>query len=752
MKSNMTDSPTAAPTAPASSAVASPQAPRKTQAPRPAPRRDAGSLAPGLNPIAVLHALRRRWKSAVFLAVPAAAVAAAAVWFLVPATYTAYAVLGIDASEPKLVFDTAESKPDFSTYRQRQIGHITSHFVLNAALRKPGVGDSATLREQPYPIDWLETNLEVGTHRSPEFLKIALTGTRPAELAAIVNAVKDAYLEEVVHAERNARMAKLANLERIFEETDEKVRLKQSRVDKLARQLGSGDSKALSIRQQMSLEYFAQLQREYSRVRFDLMREQIEPNSSLKSPAEAGWLDVTPGVESSRTPAEASGAGSNDPETTVIVRRITRLRDVIARFEKQVVDKSHPALLEHQRQLQMLEHQLAERMGESGLAEVESPTGSVPRLAPRRLSRRETLQRQEQLLREEVEKYSNLVDTIGTSSFELESMQTELTQITKISDRVYQELAALKIELQSPPRVNLLQSADVPQKKDLGKKGKLTGMVGFGTLGLILAAFTLVDLRQRRVSNPVEISEELTLPVLGTLPPKPLVQGEAAMAEWDASLVEASDSVRTLLLRPTEDGTTRQVFVVSSAASGEGKSTLAAALARSFARAGRRTLVIDFDLRRPTLHKLFGLTHEFGASEALNKEIEAINVVQESGHPGLFVMTAGSCSKYAIEALTKGEAGRVVRELRSEFDCIVLDTPPLLVLADGAVVGKEADAAVLAVRRDDSRIPFVTAARDRLAALGVPVVGAVLVGYRSGLQQSVYDYHRRERTTSKAQV
>lgn len=746
----MTDAPVATSTVPPAVAAAPSTAPRKTQPARPAPRRDAGSLAPGLNPMAVLHALRRRWKSAVFFAVPAAVLAAAAVWLLVPATYTAYAVLGIDASEPKLVFDTAESKPDFNTYRQRQIGHITSHFVLNAALRKPGVGDSATLREQPYPIDWLETHLEVGPHRSPEFLKIALTGTRPEELAAIVNAVKDAYLEEVVHAERNARMTKLANLERIFEETDEKVRLKQSRVDKLARQLGSGDSKALSIRQQMSLEYFAQLQREYSRVRFDLMREQIEPNSSLKSPSESGALDVTPGIDSPRSALEASAAGSADPEITLIARRIAHLRDLISRFEKQVVDKSHPALAEHRRQLQTLESQLAERMGEPDPAGVEPPTGSSPRPASRRLSRRETLQRQEQLLREEVEKYSSLVDTIGTSSFELESMQTELAQITKISDRVYQELAALKIELQSPPRVNLLQSADVPQKKDLGKKAKLTGMAGLGTLGFILAAFTLVDVRQRRVSNPAEISEELTLPVLGSLPPKPLMPGDAAMAEWDASLVEASDSVRTLLMRPAEDGKLRQVFVVSSAASGEGKSTLAASLARSFARAGRRTLVIDFDLRRPTIHQLFGLDNEFGASEALNKEIEAINVVQESGHPGLWVLTAGGCSKYAVEALAKGEAGRLLRELRTEFDCIVLDTPPLLVLADGGVVGKEADAAVLAVRRDDSRIPFVAAARDRLTALGVPVAGAVLVGYRSGLQQSVYDYHRRERALAKA--
>lgn len=744
----------AATTATSTAAGTPPNASRPRPNPaRPASRRDAGALAPGLNPMAVLHALRRRWKSAIFFAVPAAALAALAVWTIIPATYTAYAVLGIDASEPKLVFDTAESKPDFNTYRQRQIGHITSQFVLNAALRKPGVGDSPTLREQPYPLDWLESALEVGPHRSPEFLKIALTGTRPADLAAIVNAVKDAYLEEVVHAERNARLSKLSNLERIFEETDEKVRMKQSRVEKLARQLGSSDSKALSIRQQMSLEYFGQLQREYSRVRFDLMREQIEPNSSLRSPTDSATLDGPQTTELARTATPsadsyASSSGS-DPEATLIARRIAHLRELIGRFEKQVVDKSHPALAEHRRQLLKLEGQLAERTGDAVPTENAAGIAST-RPAPRRLSRRETLQRQEQMLREEVEKYSNLVDTIGTSSFELESMQTELVQITKVADRVYQEIAALRIELQSPPRVNLLQAAEVPQKKDHGKKLKLTGLVGAGTLGLILAAFTLLDVRQRRVSNPSEISEELSVPVIGTLPPKPLVQAEGAMADWNASLVEASDSIGTLLLRTTDDAPARKVFLIGSAASGEGKSTLAASLARSFARAGKRTLLMDFDLRRPSAHLHFQLPNEFGVSEVLLREVDPMNVMQDTDVPGLSVMTAGSCSRYAVEALSKGEAGPILNELRSEFDCIVLDTPPLLVLADAAVVGREADAAVLAVRRDDSRLPFVTAARERLTALGVPVAGAVLVGYRSGLQQSVYDYHRRERAHAKA--
>lgn len=717
---------------------------RPRSAGRPAPR-DASSV---VNPLAVLHSLRRRWKAAALVAVPAALSAALAVWMFVPAAYTAFSLLRIAANEPRLVFDTAESKSDFTTYRQTQQALITSRFVLNAAMRKPGVADCQSLAEQPLPINWLEAQIDVGAPKSPEILRIALTGQRPEDLALIVNAVKDAYLEEVVHAERKARLTRLSDLERIFQETDEKLRVKQNRVGKLARQLGTGDSRAITLKQQMALEYFSQLQREYARVRFELMREQLDGAAGLPSARAV----TSPAADADATSVAALPAGvgdtgsAMDPETALIARRIVQLRALINRFEKQVVDKSHPALVEYRRQLQNLESQFADRGGnlESPAATPGSTKGS--RLL---LTRREVLQKQEKVLREEVEKYAALVDTIGTSSFELESMQTELAQVTKVADRINQEIEALRIELQSPPRVALIQAAEVPQSKDLAKKIKLTGLAGFGTLGAILAAFTLLDLRQRRLSAPSEMVDELNIPVLGALPPQPALASAGTLAAWQSGIDEAIDSVRSLITRGHEEAGTRRVLMLASATSGEGKTTVACALAESLARSGRRTLLIDFDLRRPSVHSTLGIRNDIGAAEVLTREIEPLNAVRETRQPGLFVMTAGAGTENALQALTRGEAGRVLKSLRQEFEAIVLDTPPLLLVADAAVLGRDVDAALLSVRRDESRVPYLTATRDRLAALGVPVIGAVMLGVRTTLQQSAYDYQRREPMRTK---
>lgn len=708
-------------------------------------RNPASSEAESLiNPWAVLNALRRRWLPATLVAIPAALIAAAACWKAIPSTYTSFAMLRIASTEPRLVFDTAERKSDFDTYRQTQAAMITSRFVLNAALRKPGVSDLETIRQQAYPIAWLETQLEVGTNRSPEILRISMKGERPDDIAAIVNAVKDAYLEEVVHAERKDRLARLSDLERIFSETDEKVRLKQERVEKLAKQLGTGDSKALTIKQQMALEYFAQLQREHARVRFELMREQLESATGNASPAETSSIDIPLNDAIKSAPNDPTG----DPTRQLLARRILQQRDLIARFEKQVVDRNHPSIAEHRHKLKEMESQLA--LMADGPVVTDPATGRPVPNRNRRLTRRETLEKQEEMLREELERYSELATTIGTSSFELEAMQTELTQVTKIADRIGGEIEALRIELQSPPRVVLLQAAEVPQKRDLGRKTKMTAMAGFGTLGLILAAFVLLDLRSRRVATADDVTEELSLPLLGTLPPLPNASRNGAALDlahrrWQNSVAEATDGVRSLLLRDDGNAPAVKTILVASAASGEGKTSVACELARSLARAGRRTLLIDFDLRRPGVHEAFGLDNARGVVDVLTRGTAWREVARPTDEYRLTILPAGPGGTAALPALARGEASRLIESVKPEFDAIVLDTPPLLVVSDAAAIGRQADGAILVMRRDVSRSPYVSAARDRLATLGIPLFGAVLVGARSELQASVYEYQERSR-------
>lgn len=733
----------------------------------PTPKRKTGLRAAQflepMSPQGLLLAFKRRWRVAVVLGVPIAVVAAAFAYLATPAPFTASALLRLAAVEQRLVFQTAEAQADFQTYRRTQMALIKSRFVMNAALRKPNVAALSLVKQQTYPVAWLEEAIQVDAYDSPEILRISLTGDRPAELAEIVNAVKDAYLEEVVNAERKQRIARLNDLERIFEQTEEKVRRKEERVNNLAQELGSGDSKTLTIKQQMAMEYFAQLRREHARVRFELMRLQVgdeavldpatsesEPQTGSiaavkppKSPAAAADAEdefeaapsVAPNASTSATPNTVAG----DPRVVSAERRAKQLRDLIAKHERQVINKNHPTLLMYRQELAELENAAKKSDDDDAAAPGQ----------PKRRSRLELLTRQEQLLREELDKYSELVKNIGTSSFELEAMKAEMDQVAKVSDKVGAEMEALRIELQSPTRITQLQEAEVPQTRSLKKKHSLTSAAGIGGLGLVFLIVSVLEFHTRRICSPKDATETLGLEMIGTLPamPRPLLRignpGMSRLVLWNNALIESVDSIRSILLHAPETEQ-RKVVMIASATAGEGKTTFACQLASSLARSGRNTLLIDADLRRPRAHQLLNVDNRLGLSELLtDSDLSPETVMQQGDDPHLFVIPAGQVTEDALQQIARDGAAGVFAAMRREFDFIIVDSSPLLCVADSTSIARNVDGAILVIRQDVSRVPVVAVACERMDLLGLPLLGTVMVGVQSNLSGYgySYDYH-----------
>lgn len=708
---------------------------------RPARRGDsvrrALQFSEPVTPQGLLLAWKRQWRTAVGFGVPVAVIAVIAAWMAMPAPFTAYALLKIDENAPRLVFSTAEGEDDFFTFRQTQMALVKSRFVLNAALRKPGISDLRMLRGVMHPVEWLQENLKVGSYNSPEILQIALSGEQPEELALLVNAVKDAYLDEVVLADRKKRIGRVAELEQIYNETEEKVRKKEERVEQLARQLGTGDSAALSIKHQMALEQISLLRREHARVRFALMQEQIRQQNAAElqselsdngQPATGSVTDPTAGL------AVLDDETAVDPRVALAARRIAQLKDLIARYEQKVVDPDHPSIQKYRQELAELER---------------AAYGTTPGAAGDPVSRLEMLEKQERALREELDKYSELVDSIGASSFELELMKTEIDQIAKVSDRVGSEMEALRIELKSPTRVTLLQEADVPRTRDQGRKAKLTAAAGIGSLGLVFLIVAVMEFRTRRITDPRDIAQTLGLELLGALPamPRPLLQfwktpQDARVNLWNNALVESVDTVRSILMH-TEDADARKVLMVVSAAPGEGKTTFACQLAGSLARAGRKTVLVDFDLRKPRAHSLLNVPLELGVSELLSDELELETVIHSTGQECLDVIPAGRVNDAALAALARDGAGDLFARLREEYEYVVVDSSPVLYVADGGSVGEHVDGAIIAVRSHLSRLPAVAVACERVERFGIDLLGAVMVGVRSNLSGYgySYDYH-----------
>ena len=243
--------------------------------------------------------------------------------------------------------------------------------------------------------------------------------------------------------------------------------------------------------------------------------------------------------------------------------------------------------------------------------------------------------------------------------------------------------------------------------------------------------------------DPEDVPGRLRLSVLGVVPPLPGPGPPRAIARGREELrsrrdldqfIQSLDHLRVAICSGRDArGRPRRSILITSACGGEGKTTLAAQLAERCVNAGLLTLLIDADLRNPTLSRMFDLSAGRGLVDVLRGEAmaeEAIAVIGGAG--GFHFLPAGSARVDPGRLLHDDRLPGLLARARESFDLVIVDAPPVLPVPDALTIGRWVDGAVLAVRFDTSRYPLVEQANRRLAAVGVPVLGAVINGVRGG--------------------
>jgi len=188
-----------------------------------------------------------------------------------------------------------------------------------------------------------------------------------------------------------------------------------------------------------------------------------------------------------------------------------------------------------------------------------------------------------------------------------------------------------------------------------------------------------------------------------------------------------------------------QVLAVTSAVSQEGKTTLAAQLATSIARAtGEPTLLIDGDMRSPEIHEIFDTELSAGLAEVLRGECPVEEAIETSLSETLHILTAGRLTASPHRLVGNGEFENVIEKLRAMYRHIIIDPPPILPASEALVLARVADSTVLCVRRDYSRLDQVDEAYRRMIAANVHTCGAVLNGipfHQYAFKYGSYDYN-----------
>lgn len=186
---------------------------------------------------------------------------------------------------------------------------------------------------------------------------------------------------------------------------------------------------------------------------------------------------------------------------------------------------------------------------------------------------------------------------------------------------------------------------------------------------------------------------------------------------------EAYRTIRTTLFVAMQPG--RKVLQITSPEPGDGKSTSAANLAIAIAQSGKKVLLVDCDLRRPTQHDLFHVPQEIGLSDVLLQEIDWQNAVRSTSIAGLSLITAGLCPENPAELLATGQLSTFLNEARDEYDVIVIDSPPVLAVSDPCIIAPYTDGLLAVLRIQKTRRAAAERMRETLSSHGVSVVGVI---------------------------
>ncbi len=307
----------------------------------------------------------------------------------------------------------------------------------------------------------------------------------------------------------------------------------------------------------------------------------------------------------------------------------------------------------------------------------------------------------------------------------------------------FHRLLALKIEQQkldfTLPTASMVVVTDPaePGKEPVRPKKALNIGLGlvFGLLmGLGLAFF--IEYLDTSVKTIDDVERAFQAPVLGVIP-----QNVGYLLEEgpDSKHAEAYRVLRTNILFSRKDDKLNTIVVVSAGA-GEGKSTTTLNLATVFAQTGQRVLVVDSDLRRPTLHKLLHVANNLGLTNYLLKQNKIEEVVQTTSVPMLDFMASGKLPNSSMGVLGSAQMKEMIFELKQRYDFIFFDSPPILGVSDASVLASEVDLVIQVIQYRRYPQPMNIRAKQMIEKVGGNFVGIVLNNINMSQDESYYYY------------
>ncbi len=699
----------------------------------------------------VVHSLFRLWqialyrRSTILHAVCVAVIIGAIYYALAPRYYDSKAKLWIaerNQDQVASVADQTSLESTLSTHREI----VTSPVVIQDAIEHLLPEHRIDLQDSPLA-DWnkvIASRLVARTTRKANFIEVSYRSRSPEAAAAVVSAVVQSYLQFVDHTHKGSAGEVIATLKQSSDEIGAKLASRKTELQTIRDRVGS-----LAVKSEDGGLSEPTIQRalKFNDALLEAQQRRMKLEASLASikTAIASGEDLQQylvGLEEAVGRQMLISALGLTPQDLALVKaQEQKLLDAQAELQRASAfyGPGHPKVAELNTQIRAIEAYLANYRGHTADRLAAFGSKELGPLMEKMLQHSVT-----QAIEQEHQLQVAFNDERKKARSQSEDMQRmqdvehEVSRLETAYDELISKIAAVdNLQLQAPIQATVVEEA-LPEEHADSPKLRMIAIVSLlGGLMVGCAIAYVQDVLDDRFNSPEEISAQLGVPVLSIVRKLESLAGNGltsvhTFVSPNAVETEAFRTLRTALT--LGNGPTDRI-AISSAEPSDGKTTVAINLAVSFAQAGKKTLIIDADLRKPGLTTMMGLKGKLGVADVLmgreRTDKAATNLVQRTELHSLDVLPAGLRRPNPAELLSSPNFGELLAWAEATYDQVLIDCPPVLAVSDAQIVGRLVDGAILVVQPQKNHRRLVARACQSFAATGTSVLGIVANGLSS---------------------
>ncbi len=633
--------------------------------------------------------------------------------------YTATSRVLVERVEPlSMTPQHSDDSSQTDTFLQTQCQLITATPILSAVAGIPEADDMQTFDGVRNRMTYLKRNMSADVGKKDDIITVSFSSRYPDEALKIVDSAVDAYQKYCVGKKR--------------ETANEVIGILEKQKDKNSEELAAVNKKIIDLKKASHTISFANDKSNYTLTRLQSLSdaltaahlETINSKSALNAAAKMIGLDADSVPDSM-----SSGIALSATDESMMRAQIVSMRQQLEE-RRRVYLPDHPAVKSLEARINQL------NMAYVGASKVRYDQAKT---------------REVELQKSYDEEQQAAID-ISAKAAEASQLEADAKRLQETIDGLESRIKDVSIVVDSGAlNITVLEFASYEDNPIKPSKAQvpLIAMV----IGLVIGCGIAIgrELADPKLHSGEDVKSLVTTPLLGMVPRQtpagtPSVLGQIVELDPHSAVAEAMRAVRTSLTFGVTPERSRS-FLVTSPEPGDGKSTVAGNLAIALANAGKRVILIDGDLRNPTLHQIFGINNEYGVSNILSGDEPTKGAIIRSTIARLSLITGGPPPMSPSELLNDPKFNEMLLELYKQYDHVVIDSPPVMRVDDARIMAATCDCTILVTRAEKTSHSSLRASVDRLADVGAFMAGVVLNASAGGSRYGRYGALAEGRTS-----